>query len=166
MAFLRRHPGRVRGLVLLDTKASADGPEAADGRLAMAARLDAEGTPDALLETTYPKLLGATTFERRPEVVQDLRRRVAGTPAASAAWAQRAMAARRDCLDVLRTTTVPALVVVGEEDVLSPPPDARAMVEVLPDAELVVLPAVGHLTPLEAPEAVVSAVAGLVARLG
>jgi pimeloyl-ACP methyl ester carboxylesterase len=166
MAFLRRHPGRVTGVVLLDTKASADAPEAVQGRLGMASRLDAEGTPDALLEATFPKLIGATSFERRPAVVADLRGRVEAAPPAAAAWAQRAMAGRADSLDVLRATAVPSLVVVGEEDVLSPPDDARAMAQALPDADLVVLPSVGHLTPLEAPAEVAEAIAGFLRRLG
>lgn len=166
MAFLRRHPGRVKGVALIDTKASADAPPAVEGRLAMAARLDAEGTPEQLLDVTFPNLLGASTFAGRPDVVDDLRRRVEQAPVASAAWAQRAMAARLDSLDVLRATAVPALVVVGEEDVLSPPDDARAMAGALIAAELVVLPSVGHLTPLEAPDDVAAALTAFLARVG
>lgn len=159
MAFLRRYADRVAGLVLLDTKASADPPEGAAGRRAMAERLVAEGTADALLEAVYPKLLGSTTFERRPDVADRVRGMVAAASPASAAWAQRAMAARPDSLATLREVTVPALVVVGEEDVLATPSDAAAMVAAIPRATLSMVPGAGHLTPLEAPDAVVAAVA-------
>ena len=69
-----------------------------------------------------------------------------------------AMAARPDSFDVLFGADVPALVVVGEEDPLTPPDAARAMADALPDSSLVVIPGTGHLTPLEAPDAVVSAI--------
>jgi len=167
MAFLRRHPDRVAGLVLIDTKASADADDAAAGRRAMADRLEREATTDALLGGVYPKLLGESTFARRTPVADEVRRWVAAAPPPAAAWAQRAMADRPDSFDTLRSCSVPALVVVGEQDVLSPPVDAQAMVEALPDAELVVVPDVGHLSPVEAPEIVADAVARFVtSRMG
>ena len=54
---------------------------------------------------------------------------VEAAPPAAAAWAQRAMAARPDSLDTLRTVDVPALVILGDEDRLSSRDDAEAMVE-------------------------------------
>ncbi len=86
-------------------------------------------------------------------------------PPAAAAWAQLAMAARPDSLPTLAAINVPALVVVGAEDALSPPSDADAMAEVLPDAELVVIANAGHLTPLEAPAEVASALQRLMRRV-
>jgi pimeloyl-ACP methyl ester carboxylesterase len=59
------------------------------------------------------------------------------------------MAARPDSFDTLRDLAVPTLVIVGEEDTLSPPSDAQAMVDALPDARLAVLPGAGHLSALE-----------------
>jgi pimeloyl-ACP methyl ester carboxylesterase len=171
LAFLRRCPHRVRGLVLIDTKASADTAEAATGRRAMADRLEDEQSAQVLVEQVYPRLLGATTFEQQPAVADQLRLRVAAAPPWSAAWAQRAMAARRDCVDVLRTYSRPTLIVVGEEDVLSPPSDARVMADALAsptaaEVSLSVIPGVGHLTPLEAPGNVASAIAGFARGLG
>ena len=55
--------------------------------------------------------------------------------------------------------------VVGEEDVLSPPSDAEAMADALPDGELVVITDAGHLTPVEAPAEVASALQGLMRRV-
>jgi pimeloyl-ACP methyl ester carboxylesterase len=78
---------------------------------------------------------------------------VEDAPPAAAAWAQRAMAARPDSFDTLGAVSVPALVVVGEQDALSSVADAQAMVDALPDASLVVVPRSGHLTAVEAPEA-------------
>lgn len=157
MALLRRHADRVRALVLADTKASADPEPARANRLRMAQALPERGS-EVLVEQVLPALLGATTTARRPDVVAQVRAMVEQAPASSAAWAQRAMAARRDAVDVLRATDVPALVVVGDEDVLSPVDDARAMAAALPQGRLVVLEGAGHLTALEVPDAFAAAV--------
>lgn len=165
MAFLRRHPGRLRGLLLADTKAGADQEEARRNRLQMAELLDAEPDAPVLLEKVLPTLIGETTVRSRVLAHGRVRGFVQSAPAYAAAWAQRAMAARPDSFEALRTVDVPALVVVGDEDDISPVSEAEAMVEALPDAELAVLPQSGHLTPLEVPEAFNEAVARFLDRL-
>ncbi|MEO8107609.1 MAG: alpha/beta hydrolase, partial [Actinomycetes bacterium] len=154
MAFYRLFPERVAALALIDTKASADAPEAAEGRRTMAQQMVDGQTTDPLVANVLPNLLGATTFATRPDVVTTVEGWVQGADPAAAAWAQLAMAARPDSLQTLAKVSVPSLVVVGSEDVLSPPTDAAAMATVLPAAELVLIPTVGHLTPVEAPEEV------------
>ncbi|RSN44788.1 alpha/beta hydrolase [Amycolatopsis sp. WAC 04197] len=156
MAVLRLAPERVGGLVFIDTKATADTPEAAQARHDVAARVEAEGAgwmPDAVT----PGLLAE---KARPEVVERLRELITTQPPSGIAWAARAMAARPDSLETLRSADVPALVVVGEEDGLTPLEAANTLVETLPDATLVVLPEAGHLTPLEDPAGVVEAILG------
>lgn len=165
MALCRRHPDLVAGLGLIDTKASADSHEAADGRLVMADTMESGLTTDPMVHSVLPKLLGETTVTSRPDVVTLVRGWVRGCDPRAAAWAQRAMAARPDSFDTLRSVDVPALVVVGEEDVLSPREDAEAMADALPDAALVVVPEAGHLTPVESPADVVSALERLAVRV-
>jgi pimeloyl-ACP methyl ester carboxylesterase len=151
MAFLRRHPDRVRALVLADTKASADSPEAAANRERIAGLLDGEGSTTVLVDEVLPSLLGATTVRDRPLVAGRVRGLVEAAPPAAAAWAQRAMAARPDSLETLRGTDVPALVLWGEEDALASRDDVDAMVEALPQGRLEVLAGSGHLTAVEVP---------------
>ena len=165
LAFLRRHPGRVRAIVLADTKATADPTAARDKRLAMADRLELEGTPQVLLDDVLPGLTGATTAEERPEVVARVRELAALAPPASAAWAQRAMAARPDSLDVLRGIEVPALVVRGDEDMLSTQDDVDAMVAALPTGRLSVLAGSGHLSAMETPGAFTAVIADLLTEV-
>lgn len=165
MAFCRRHPQRVAGLGLIDTKASADPPDAARTRREMADELEASGSTDVLLEQVLPKLLGETTLGSRPEVAGAVRAWVKVCDPRAAAWAQRAMAARPDSFDTLRGIDVPSLVVVGEEDVLTPGEAAVAMTEALTDPALVVVPGAGHLTPVESPADVVSALERLLVRV-
>lgn len=158
MAVLRAAPERVAGLVLIDTRAGADSDEAAAGRRATAERAETEGHAGWLAEKMLPDLLGATTRAALPELVGTVRELIDAQPPAGVAWAQRAMAARPDSLALLRTADVPALVLVGEEDTLTTPEVAREMAGAMPDAELVVLPNVGHLSPLESPAAVADAI--------
>lgn len=153
MAFLRRHGDRVAGLLLADTKASADAEAASANRHRIADALDEAGTTQVLLDDVLPALMGETTVVERPMIQGRVRALVEDAPPAAAAWAQRAMAARPDSFDALRAVTVPALVVVGDQDALSSVADAQAMVDALPDARLVVVPRSGHLTAVEAPDA-------------
>jgi pimeloyl-ACP methyl ester carboxylesterase len=164
MAFLRRHPGRVRALALVSTKASADtAPEAAQRRAFASLVLDPASRAQ-VVAAAVPTLLGATTRGGRPDVVAAVRAIVSNTSPEAIAWSQRAIAARRDSFDVLRATHVPAVVVAGSEDELVSPSAARAMAAALPDAELVTVPKAGHLAPMEAPDAVTTALASVLTR--
>jgi pimeloyl-ACP methyl ester carboxylesterase len=165
MSFLRRHRSRVAAVVLADTKATADSDDARANRLRVARILDDENTDRVLLQEVLPTLIGETTKRERPAVLKFVADLVSATPPASAAAWQRAMAARPDSFDALRATAVPALVVVGEQDSLTPPEQATAMVEALPNATLVTLPAAGHLAVVETPAAFADAVASFVGAL-
>ncbi|MDI2028680.1 alpha/beta fold hydrolase [Saccharopolyspora sp. TS4A08] len=152
-AVLRAAPQRVAGLLLVDTKAPADTEGQRANRLNVAARAEQEGISGWLAESMLPNLLGASTRQRRPEVVEELRALIEAQPADGVAWAQRAMASRPDSLAALRGFDGPAMVVVGSEDTITPPEAAREMVDALPNGELVELSGVGHLPSLEAPDA-------------
>src|SRR5512132_1620321 len=149
MAFLRHHPERVRAIVLADTKAGADTEAARANRERIAEGMLADGDTSALAEELLATLLGDTTLQSRPEVVELVRSDICASEPTAVAWAQRAMAARPDSVDTLRKATLPALVIVGEEDVLTPAAEAEAMASVLPHAELVRIPRAGHLSALE-----------------
>ncbi|WP_033288460.1 alpha/beta fold hydrolase [Amycolatopsis jejuensis] len=156
MAVLRAAPERVGGLVLIDTKATADTPEAAQTRLDVADRVDAEGTA-WLADANLPILVADSAPEA---VVARVRELIDSQPPTGVAWAARAMRTRPDSVDLLRETAVPALVIVGERDATTPIEAANTMVDALPGATLVVLPDVGHMTPLEDPTGVVEAILG------
>lgn len=165
MALLKRHPERVKALILANTKASADPEAAAANRERIAAAVMAAGSSELLLDEVYPKLLGATTVASRPDVAAGVRALVQQAPANAVAWAQRAMAARPDSFETLRSATVPALVIAGEEDALMPLPEAEAMAEALPKSQLVTLPGVGHLSAVEDPAAFNAAVTAFLAEI-
>jgi pimeloyl-ACP methyl ester carboxylesterase len=154
MAFLRRHPGIARAVVLLDTKASADDEGARSGRRSIADRLESENTTAALVENVYPKLIGATTKRRRPDVAAAVRDWVDATDPLSAAWAQRAMALRAESFATLDQSGLTGLVVVGDEDELTPPADADRIAQSWEQAQVVTIAEAGHLAVVERPDVV------------
>lgn len=150
MNLARRYPERVAGLVFVDTKAGADPAPGAQGRLDFADRVETEGSA-WVADAMMPKLISDSTVTGHPDVEARVRQQIADCPPATIAWIQRAMAARPDSFDVLDEFAGPILVIVGSEDVLSPPSDAVAMAEAARQATLIEIPDAGHLTPLENP---------------
>jgi pimeloyl-ACP methyl ester carboxylesterase len=143
----RRMPGRVRGLALCDTRAGADTPEGAAGRETFA-RSALEHGLGWVADQMVPKLLKPTPD---PAVVKAVRHLVGGGTPAGVAAAQRGMAARPDSTPTLATVAVPTLVVVGEEDQLTPPAEAEKIAAGIRGARLVRIPGAGHLPCLETP---------------
>jgi pimeloyl-ACP methyl ester carboxylesterase len=148
-ALWRRHRARIAGLILADTRAGADSAEARHGREQNARLAETQGAA-AIADQMLPKLLAASaTTPVRDEVREIIE---ANHPAGIAA-ALRAMAARPDATSLLAEIDVPTLVVVGGEDALTPPSEARILHEGIAGSRLVEIPGAGHLANLENPEA-------------
>jgi pimeloyl-ACP methyl ester carboxylesterase len=160
--FTQKHADRLRGLILCDTRATADAPAAAEGRLVAANRVLKEG-PKFLVDSMLPRLLAKETFERHPHVVEALRAMMMSASPHGIAAAQRGMAERPDATASLAKIASPTLVLVGEEDTSSPPSEMREMAQAIPQSHYVEIPAAGHLSPLENPAA---ANAAMLAWLG
>jgi 3-oxoadipate enol-lactonase len=157
MALLRSHPDRVRGLILVDTRAEPDTDEGRKGRYAMAERAQAEGK-SVVIESLMPRLVADATFNGRADVVHEVLEAEAGATLEGIVDALNAMAVRPSAVDLLPKIAVPTLVVVGKEDALTPPDVAQRMVDAIPDAQLVVVPDAGHMTPMEQPDVVTRAI--------
>lgn len=145
-AFWRRHRNRVERLALIDTKAGADTPEVAQDRIRLAATIRERGV-EALLETP-PKWVR----DGSPQWAA-VRAMVRAQSAEAVAQGSVAIAGRPDSAPDLATIDVPAAVVVGEADVITPLAQATLMAGGIPHASLSVIPDAGHLSNLEAPEA-------------
>ncbi len=155
--FLRRWRRRVRALVLMDTRAEADSAEARRGRDEAASEARDRGAA-AVAERLLPRMLGPATLAGSPETVERVRAMMAGTPVAGLVGALGAMRDRPDSTALLPTLGgVPALILVGEHDALTPPALATSMAEAIPGSRLVVIPGAGHLPPLERPAATTQA---------
>jgi 3-oxoadipate enol-lactonase len=147
---LRRHAGRVQGLILVNTRAGADDTEGRARRDAMIARVRRDGT-SFLGDEMVPKLLAATSVRTMPDVVRQVTAMVTGSPPNGVAGALAAMRDRRDSVDLLQRIAVPTLVIAGSDDQLIPLAEARAMASAIPHAHFAVMPSAGHLAPLEQP---------------
>jgi pimeloyl-ACP methyl ester carboxylesterase len=156
-AFVRRHAPRLERLVLQDTRAGADSEQQKAGRALLAARVLGEGA-SAAAEAFLPKLLGETTRREQDLVVAWVRERILATSPQAIADALHGLAARPDSQATLAEIRVPTLLLVGEEDVLTPPAEAEAMAAAIPGSRLLVVPRAGHLASLEQPQAVNAAV--------
>jgi 3-oxoadipate enol-lactonase len=164
LAFARRHPERLGGLVLCGTRAGADTEEARAARLAMAERVLADGVgflPEAML----PGLLGETSRQQRPELVQQVTDAILDQDPGGIAAAQRGMAERADSTGVLGQITVPTLVITGMRDELISPEESTEMAAAIRDARLVQVPDAGHLVNLEQADAVNEALLDFLAPL-
>jgi pimeloyl-ACP methyl ester carboxylesterase len=163
LAFVRRHPQRLAGLVLQDTRAGADTAEAKANRAALAAKVLAEGA-SAAVEAFLPKLVGETTRREHPDLVAGLKARILAASPQGIANALHGLAGRADSRETLPTIGVPALVLVGAEDVLTPPSEATTMAAAISKARLDLIPQAGHLANLENPAAVNAALLAFLAR--
>ena len=148
--FFRKFPGRVRALVLADTRPQADNEEGRRAREEYARRALKEGVVP-IVESMLTKVLSAGTRERGGELLERVRSMMLGTSPEGAAAALRAMAARRDQTDLLPSVSVPTLIVVGSEDAVTTPADAEAMSAKIEGARLVVVEGAGHLSNVERP---------------
>ena len=147
-ALFRRAPHYVRGLILADTRAQADAPEALENRKKMLQLVADKGTP-AVVADLVPKLLGETTKTTRPEVVEKVESIALATPAETVAGMIRALMTRQDSMALLSAIRLPTLIVVGEEDTLTPPAMSEQMHKAIAGSELAILPKAGHLPNLE-----------------
>lgn len=164
LALVERHPELVAGLALVDTKSTMDDDAARANRLRIADEVEASGTVEAV-RGMASTLLGATSQRERVDLVARLDGWIGEQSPAGVAWSQRAMAARSDRTAVLRSLAGPAVVVVGEEDTLTPTAAAEHMVAALAEPVFVTIPGVGHMSAIEGPAQVARALTDLVHRV-
>jgi pimeloyl-ACP methyl ester carboxylesterase len=156
---LCRHAARyVQGLVIADSRAEADTPEGTAGRRKML-DLVAEKGPPAVAEEMLPKLVGRTTMEKRPDVVERVRALALSSSADAISGAISALMSRPDSTPTLTKIHVPTLIIVGAEDVITPPALSEKMHQAIPGSELVSIPEAGHLSSVERPDAFNNALA-------
>ena len=158
--FWRRHRGRVAALGLCNTKAPADSDEARAGRLQAAAEVLERGT-EPFFESMIPRLLGKSTREARPDLVEGALRMMRKMSPEDVAQVQRGMAERPDSVDTLKTINVPTLIVTGDEDILTGMNEAELMRQHISGSQLRVIAKAGHYSAWEQPEEASKAAAAI-----
>ena len=150
-ALLRSAPERVVGLVLANTRATADTDDVRNSRLALAETVEREGSVESIVEPNVQRLLGEHG-RHEVHVTDPMRGRIRRCTPAGVAHCARAMAARPDSTTMLATIGVPALVISGDEDGVIPSADIEDMAARIPGAARVTMHT-GHLGNLEDPPA-------------
>lgn len=161
---LRQIPARVRAAILCNTKSAADTPEAKWGRSVLAEKAWSLGT-QAVAEELIPKVLGREARERQPQVVREVTQMMERQPVAGIVGALRALRERPDSTSLLGTIRVPVMVIAGDDDQITPAAGMRGMAHAIPDARFVLIAGAGHLTPLEQPATVNSALEDFLTEL-
>ena len=150
LALFRQVPDRFTALILADTKASADTLDGRAARLSMRELLATRG-PSAVADQMLPKLLSEGTRSSRPDLMEETRRLIVANTPSAIDRAIVAMMGRPDSTADLGRIQVPALVVVGEHDVLTPPSESEQLHGAISRSILTVIPHAGHLSNLERP---------------
>jgi pimeloyl-ACP methyl ester carboxylesterase len=162
-ATIRLAPHLVSGVVLADTRAGADTLEGRSNRRSMLALVEREGA-SGVARDMMPKLLGATTRASNATVESTVRRLIKQQSPDAIRGAILRMMERPDSTSTVAALKVPALIVVGAEDELTPVEESRKLAEAIPGSRLEIIPGAGHLANLEQPEpfntALVSFLAG------
>lgn len=160
----RAHPERVHALILAGTFPEAETPAGREARYAAAERALREGM-GPYADEVLDKMIAPHNVQALPAVAAHVLRMMRGTSPEGAAAALRGRAERPDYLDSLSRATVPALVVVGEEDEYTPVAVAERMHSTIPGSTLAVIPGAAHLPNLERPEEFTDAVQKFLATL-
>ncbi len=153
MALLRRHPERIKAVMLLDTKMTPDTAMGRQGRNAMIDQVREEGA-EAIAATMLPKMLTPATVRDNSALSEHVRRLMASASVPGLIGALTALRDRPDSSMTLKNARIPGLIIVGDVDTLTPAGDAEAMRTAMYDACVVEIPGAAHLSTLEQPSAV------------
>lgn len=155
LALMKRGPANVRALALVDTRATAD-DEAGKAAREQAIATARSGGAAAIADGMIGKLISADSA-RNANLVERLRRIILRQKPETIESDLAAMRDRPDSTDLLPSIGVPTIVLVGDQDALTPPEGARIMAAAIPEARFLSIANAGHLTPMERPGAVASA---------
>lgn len=141
----RQAPERLAGLALVDTRAEPDSEEARAGRMATIDKVKANGM-QVVVDAMLPKML---TPAAPPALVDEVRAMMLAQPPAGAVGALAAMASRPDSRPTLPQVRAPTLILVGQDDPITPPEASKAMAAAIPGARYQVVHGAAHLAPME-----------------
>jgi 3-oxoadipate enol-lactonase len=161
-ALFRRAPDRFSGMILADTRPQPDTSEGRQARHAMLELVHTKGAP-AVADQMIPRLLSEITRRERPELAAEVRRMIEANERADFEGAIHAMLTRPDSTGDLSRIACATLVIVGEDDAVTPVAESEKLQRALARSHLVVLGGAGHLSNLEAPEAFARALADFLA---
>ena len=160
------HPGRVRGLVLMDTSADPEPGPARARNQAMAVTARLFGVSDFIMKRVNDLMWSRRFQQERPELVAEWAVRVKALPRRSIYRAVGAVMGRKGLGARVGEIRCPTLVIVGDEDKATPVAVNERIAASIAGAELKVLPRTGHIANLEESEVVTKLIRAFVTRVG
>lgn len=148
LAFLEKYPDNVSGLVLSDTQSIADSEETKAKRETTAQDVLAHGTTQ-LINGFMQKALTPQASDQMQRFLQNILESQSSTAVASAL---RGIALRTDTSNLLSNTTLPILIITGDQDTLISPQQSKNMNQLAKNSNLIVITNAAHLSNLEQSE--------------
>lgn len=163
-AFFRKYAHRLRGLILVATRAIPDSPEARQGREAAAILARQRGVA-VIAEGMAPRLLSPKTVESKPELVARARAIMLHNSLEGVLGDLAALKDRPDSTPTLAQINLPTLIIAGADDQLIPLEETKAMHSAISQSQMIVIPGAGHLPNLEQPQLFNAAVRDFLTQL-
>ncbi|HEY1921989.1 MAG TPA: alpha/beta fold hydrolase [Tepidisphaeraceae bacterium] len=164
LAYQRQYASTLRGLILIDTRAASDDPEARAGRDAMI-ELARTGGSSAVAEKMMPRMLAPDTAQSHPQIAAEVRSIMESCPAQTMQHALAAMRDRPDSRPALTRIAAPTLIIVGDSDAITPPAASEEMHKSIPGSTLSIISGAGHMSPMEQPQQVSRAIKQFLTKL-
>ncbi|HZD12808.1 MAG TPA: alpha/beta fold hydrolase [Candidatus Binatus sp.] len=156
-AYARLFPEDLRALLLVDTKAEADTSQARMGRMEMADTVRKKGV-SAFADQMLPRLFSKESMNLNNSFVQEARKIIEAMNPVGIVGGLKGLAERADSTPLLERSRVPTLIIAGEEDQITTPENAKTIMKGIVGSKLVIIPKAGHISTLEQPEKVTSAI--------
>lgn len=150
MAFYRLYPELIDSLVLCDTRANADTPEALVARQKFRTAMMEKGSVEAAARM-LPNFFAPETYESNQPLVEQTRQAIVRQSPSEISEAMRAIAKRKDSTELLGEITCPTLIINGMNDKVTPPETGAEIHTLIPNSKLELIPNAGHLSNLEQP---------------
>ena len=151
MNAVSRFPERFEAIILSDTQCIADSNEAREKRNQTIDQIEAKGLKE-FAEAYVKNMFTVQTLENKKEVVEEVKQIILATSPQSITATLKALAHRRESCTLLKHVSVPALIICGKEDTVTPLSQSELLFNTLGDAQLHTIDNAAHLSNLEQPK--------------
>lgn len=148
---IEKHPGRFSALLLCDTNCAADSPETKVKRLKTIEFIRENGL-EQYAEESLEKLFAPISLSNHIKEMDLVREMIIKTPKQTLYKTLNALAERSETCTNLHKINVPVLILVGKNDVITPPELAMTMHEKIQGSVIQLINHAGHVSNMENPK--------------
>ncbi len=145
---VNRFPERFAGIILSDTQCNADTPEAREKRYKTIQQIEADGLID-FAESFVKNIFSKNSLEERKDQVEKIKKIILSTSPKTVAAALVALAERWESCSGLNSISVPALILCGKEDIITPPERAEFLHQNIKNSKIQIIDGAGHMSNIE-----------------